>query len=228
LYKCGVRTGVGNLLVGCDVRVTADGNQVGSVSGANNPQGVNINPAFDTGQHVRAWASLCNDPSPPSLEQIVQPPPLPLPPPGFDPMYQGATEIVVNTISDGAKFTVSRNGIMMGTFACWGGKCRVGVSPPLSAFENFTGTQELCPSDGPSKPGGGSVQPCSALPAPQVAPVQDGDTQVVLTQFVPGSEIKVFVNHVKTGDGSGPVVALTVPVPHNATIDVWQILGTCS
>jgi hypothetical protein len=32
LYKCGVRTGVENLLVGCDVRVTADGNQVGSLS----------------------------------------------------------------------------------------------------------------------------------------------------------------------------------------------------
>jgi len=32
---------------------------------------------------------------------------------------------------------------------------------------------------------------------------------------------------VKTGDGSGPVVQLTDPVPHGARIDVWQIVGAC-
>jgi hypothetical protein len=228
LYKCGVRTGVGNLLVGCDVRITANGAGVGSVAGANNPQGVNVNPAYDTGQHVRAWAQLCNDPSPPSIEQIVQPPPLPLPTPGFDPAYDGGTQVVVNTIVDGARFTLSRNGVQLGTFSCWGGKCIVGINPPYHAPEQFSATQELCPGDGPSGTGTGTVQPCSALPAPQVGPIQDGDTQVVITQFVLGSEIKVFVNNVKTGDGSGPVVALTAPVPHNATIDVWQILGTCA
>ena len=37
LYKCGVRTGVGNLLVGCDIRIEADAVTVGSVAGANNP-----------------------------------------------------------------------------------------------------------------------------------------------------------------------------------------------
>jgi hypothetical protein len=92
----------------------------------------------------------------------------------------------------------------------------------------FSATQELCPGDGPSPPGSGTVQPCSALPAPQIGPVQDGDTQISITQFVAGSEIKVFVNNVKVGDGSGPVVALTSPVPHGATIDVWQILGSCA
>jgi dienelactone hydrolase len=228
LYKCGVRTGVGNLLIGCDLRITANNANVGAVAGANNPQGVNVNPAYDTGQHARAWAELCNDPSPPSLEQIVQPPPLPLPAPGFDPIYEGGTQIVVNTIVDGARFTLSRNGVLVGTFPCWGGKCIVGLNPPFSAGETFSATQELCPSDGPSPPGTGTVQPCTALPAPQIGPVQDGDTQIVITQFVPGSEIKVFVNNVKTGDGSGPVVALTAPVPHSATVDVWQILGTCA
>lgn len=228
LYKCGVRTGVQNLLVGCDVRITANGGVVGSVAGANNPQGVNVSPAYDIGQHVRAWATLCNDPSPPSLDQIVQPPPLPLPTPGFDPIYAGGTQLVVNTIVDGARFTLSRNGLLVGTFPCWGGKCIVGLNPPFTAGEMFSATQELCRGDGPSNSGTGTVQPCSALPAPQVGPVQAGDTQVVITQFVPGSEIKVFVNNVKTGDGSGPVVVLTAPIPHRATIDVWQILGTCA
>ncbi len=227
LYKCGVRTGVGNLLVGCNVRVTEDGVTAGSVAGANNPQGVNVSPAFNTGQKVRAFADLCGDPSPPSLEHEVQPPPLPLPAPGFDPIYEGATDIVVNTITNGARFTLSRDGIVNATYPCWGGRCKVGVAP-VGPADSFSATQELCPSDGPSPPGNGTVQPCSALPAPQVGPVQAGDTVIILTTFVLGSEIKVFVNNIKTGDGSGPVVPLTQPVPHGATVDVWQIVGTCS
>jgi hypothetical protein len=227
LFKCGARTGTQNLLVGCDVWITADGVRVGEVDGANNPQGIDVSPHYDTGQHVRGWASLCADPSPPSLEQVVQPPPLPLPTPGFDPIYAGADNVVVNGLANGATFTLSRGGLEIGTFACWGGRCFVGVSPPCVAGEAFSATQQLCPGDGPSPPGGGTVQPCSALPAPQVAPVADGATEIFLTDFVWGSEIKVFVNLVKTGDGSGPVVALTAPVPHHARIDVWQILGTC-
>lgn len=84
-----MRTGVNNLLVGCDVQVTANGTQVGMVSGANNPQGVAISPQFATGQHIRAIARLCNDPSPPSQEQIVQVPPLPLLAPTYDPTFAG-------------------------------------------------------------------------------------------------------------------------------------------
>ncbi len=227
LYACGARTGVNNLLVGSNVWITADGGNVGGVNGANNPQGVDVSPHYQQGQHVRAWASLCNDPSPPSLEQIVQSPPLPLPTPGFDPNYEGGTQLVVNTIVDGATFTLSRNSINLGTFACWGWKCIVGLNPPFTTSDKFTATQELCPGDGPSPSGTGTVLPCSALPAPQVAAVQDGDTQVVLTNFVWGSQIKVFVNLVKKGDGSGPIITLTEPVPHGARIDVWQILGTC-
>ncbi|HEY6910859.1 MAG TPA: hypothetical protein VI356_15880 [Myxococcales bacterium] len=228
LYKCGLRTGVGNLLVGCDVSIAADGATVGSVSGANNPQGVNVNPAYDTGQHVRARAVMCKDKSPLSVEEIVQPPPLPLPAPGFVPYYADGTQITLTNIAHGAHFTLSRNGVQLGTFRSWGGTHLVTVAP-IVAGDVFSATQELCKSDGPSPPGGGPpALPCSALPAPQVAPVQDGDTQIVLTDFVPGSEIKVFVNGVKRGDGSGPVVALTTPVPHNATVDVWQILGACA
>src|SRR6266568_6169614 len=101
LYRCGARTGVTNLIIGCDVSVTADGNTVGAVNGANSPQGVNVSPHFDTGQHVIALASLCADPSPPSLEQIVQPAPLPLSAPGFDPIYEGGQQLVVNSLANG-------------------------------------------------------------------------------------------------------------------------------
>ena len=104
--------------------------------------GVNVNPAFNTGQKVRAFAELCGDPSPPSLEHEVQPPPLPLPAPGFDPIYEGATDIVVNTITNGARFTLSRNGIVGATYPCWGGRCKVGVAP-VATGDTFSATQEL-------------------------------------------------------------------------------------
>jgi dienelactone hydrolase len=229
LFDCGVRTGVGNVLVGCDVSITADGNPEGAVQGANNPQGVNVSPAYVTGEHVRATAKLCADTSPPSVEQIVVPAPATLPTPGFEPVIEGGGQIVVNQLGDGATFSLARNGVNLGTGACWGGSITVGIpSPPVTAGDVFTATQQLCASNGPSAPGSATAQSCSTLPAPQVAPVQDGDTLVNVIQFVAGSEIRVFVNGVKTGDGSGPVVALTAPVPHNATIDVWQLLGTCA
>lgn len=227
LYDCGVRTGMGNLLVGCSVRITAEGADVGAVASANDPQGVGISPAYKTGDHVRGWAELCHDPSPPSLEHIVQPSPLPLPEPGFDRIVDGGTELVVNTIVNGARFTLSRGAVLIGTFPCWGGSALVRLSTPFVDGEEFFATQQLCDSDGPSAPGTGTVEPCSALPAPEVGPVQAGDEQVAITQFVQGSEIKVFVNNVKTGDGSGPVVTLTDPIPHGATVLVWQIIGTC-
>jgi hypothetical protein len=118
--------------------------------------------------------------------------------------------------------------VLLGTVPCWGGTCQVPINPAYHQPESFSATQELCASDGPSNPGTGSVLPYSALPAPQVGPVQDGDTAVAITQFVAASEIRVFVNHVKTGNGSGPLVQLTGAVPHGATIDVWQIVGACS
>jgi hypothetical protein len=208
LYKCGRRTGIGNLLVGCDVTILVNGGANGSVSGANNPQGVNVVTPYDTGQHVRAIASLCGDKSPLSKEEVVQVPPSPLPVPGVGPFYVGGVDLPLSNIANGAHFPVSRNGSAMGTFLGWGGGFTIkSINPAFAVGDHFDAIQELCPADGPSRPGGGDVLPCSALPAPKVGPVQDGDTVIVLTEFVPGAQIKVFVNLDKTGDGSGPVVA---------------------
>src|SRR5262249_11012030 len=72
VYECGVRTGVGNLLAGGTVWITADGVEVGKVPGCNPQQGVNVAPPYALNQHVRAWFELCDDPSPPSQEQVTQ------------------------------------------------------------------------------------------------------------------------------------------------------------
>lgn len=44
VYECGSRTGVGNLLIGCDVWLTDNGAEVGRVTGAKVQQGIDVAP----------------------------------------------------------------------------------------------------------------------------------------------------------------------------------------
>src|SRR5262245_34923364 len=126
LYKCGIRTGVGNLLVGGNVWVTADNVEVGRVNGCGNPQGVNISPEFASAQKVRAWFEMCKDPSPPSIEHVTGATPLPLPAPVIAPQWAGGNQLDISNIVNGAKVTVRRGGTVVGTWGCWGGSIRIG------------------------------------------------------------------------------------------------------
>jgi dienelactone hydrolase len=230
LNKCGIRTGVGNLLVGCDVEILVQGNPDGSVQGANNPQGVNLITAYVDTQRVRARATLCGDPSPLAAEQVVQIAALPLAKPTFAPFVQGGSDLVVQAIANGAHFELKRNGISLGTTGCWGGSFTwKGINPPFKApgLDAFEAAQQLCPGDPWSPPGTGIPLPCSALKSPKFGPIQDGDIVATFTDFVVGSRIRVYVNGKKEGDGSGPVVWLNHPIPHNATVDAWQSVGDC-
>jgi hypothetical protein len=226
VYKCGARTGVSNLLVGSEVWITADAVEVGRVQGANAHQGVNVTPDYGLGQQVLAWAEMCGDTSPSSALQISQPPPVPLPVPGFLPIYEGGQATITDVVN-GARLTLSRNGIVQFTFASWGYRHTVSLSPPYVQGETLSVTQQLCPGDPPSGTGTVVVLSCSSLPAPGVTPIQAGDTSIALTSFVTDAQIKVFVNSLKTGDGCGPVVQLTKAVASGDTVDVYQVLGTC-
>lgn len=226
-FGCGARTGVNNLLTGCRVWITADGNSVGTVNGAAPHQGVNVAPAYNAGQHIVAYAELCNDPSPASAEQVAQVHGLPLAAPGFESVYAGSHQIVVTNLVDGVHFTVSRNGVAQGTWTTWGYKSSITLNSPVIAGETFSATQKLCPSDPPSPAGTTHSLPCSALPAPTVAPVQDGDTSITLLTFVVDARIKVFANGSKIGDGGGSIIQLSRAVNHGETIDVLQSVGNC-
>lgn len=227
VYKCGSRTGVGNLLSGGNVWITADAVEVGRVNGCAPQQGVNVAPDYGLGQHVRAWFELCGDPSPPSLEQITQPPPAPLPTPGFDPLYAGGEQLRITNIVNGARVTLYRNGVNQGTWGCWGGALLIGLNPAFSSGESFSASQQMCPGDPSSPPGSGTVQPCSSLPAPQVAPIQAGDNRITVTQAAPGAVIKVYLNGVQVGAGSAPLVLLTKTVKLGDTVVITQDLPGC-
>lgn len=226
---CGSRTGVGNLLGGANVWITADGTEVGRVDGCATPQqGVNVNPFYTLGQKVRAHTELCAIPGPPSVQHDVVPGPSPLPTPGFDPIYAGGEQLRITNIANGARVSLVRGATPVGTYRCWGGSLLVGLSPVFSAGETFTATQQLCPSDPPSDPGDGTVLPCGNLPAPGVGPVQAGDTQVTVTSCAPGATIRVYRNLVQVGAGSAPVVHLTQTLVAGDTVHVTQSLPGCS
>jgi len=146
---------------------------------------------------VRARATLCADPSALAAEQVVQIAPLPLTSPTFAPFVQGGSDLVVQGLADGAHFELKRNGISLGTTGCWGGTFTwKGINPPFQApnVDKFEAAQQLCPGDPWSPPGTGNPLPCSALKSPKFGPIQDGDIFVTFTDFVVGSQIKVFVN----------------------------------
>lgn len=227
VYKCGRRTGVGNLLVGSDVWIEADAVEVGRVEGAQSHQGVNVSPSYGLGQNVIAFTQLCKDVGPPSATVVSQAGPSPMPTLGFQPVYNGSEQCVITGVVTGATITLSRNGIVQFSFPSFGTTHTVGLTPPLSSGETLSATQVLCKGDTPSNPGDTTVLPCSALPAPEVEPIQTGATSVTCTTFAPDAEIKVFVNGVKRGDGSGPVITLSSAVKAGDTVDVWQIVGTC-
>ena len=228
VYRCGVRTGVSNLLAGGNVWITADGTEVGRVNGCSPHQGVNVSPAYGLGQKVRAWFELCNDPSPPSLEHTTQDPPGPLPQLTFDPIYEGGQQVTIRGVVNGTRVTLYRSGTPAGTWPCWGYALTVYGLSPFGSGETFSATQSLCPGDPSSPPGTGEVQPCSALPAPQVGPVQAGDNRITLSEFVPDALIRVYLNGVQVGASGGPEVLLNTSVFRGDTLHVTQDLLGCT
>jgi hypothetical protein len=227
VYRCGARTGVNNLLTGCDVWIMADAVEVGRVSGAAPHQGVNVTPDYGLGQEVRAWATMCNDPTPPSVAYHTIAAPNPLPKPAIENAYAGTQQVRVTNLVNGARFELSLNGASLGVWRTWGYAHLAGLPAPLTAGDVLSAVQRMCPGDPPSDPGDTTVLPCSALPAAQVAPIQCGDTRVTITQLASGATVKVYRNHVKAGEGGGPVVLLDHAVDHGDVIDVVQSVGTC-
>ncbi|MFS0703788.1 alpha/beta hydrolase family protein [Cellulomonas sp. 179-A 9B4 NHS] len=226
VWTCGARTGVGNLLGGADVWITADGAEVGRVDGCSQQQGVDVNPFYADGQKVRAHTELCGDPASPSVELTVTAGPNPLPAPAFDPVHDGAEQVRVTGIANGARVTVTHGTTSLGTFRCWGGALLVGVGS-VGDGDLLSATQQLCPGDPASPEGTTTVQPCSALGAPAVGPVQAGDTAVTITSSAPGALIRVYRNLVQVGSGTAPVVPLSQTLVAGDVVHVTQSLTTC-
>ena len=188
---------------------------------------MNVNPDYGV-EDVQAFAKMCDDPSPGSAIHATQPPPSPLPTPAVDQNYENQEQIKVINLANGARFNVVHNGNDFGWWRTWGQAHYVPV-PPLGPGDTIEIKQRMCPADADSPTGTSTTEPCSALPAPEVGPVQDGDQHVVMTDQVPGAIIKVYGgDFTKIGEGTGVVVALVRPVAFGETLYVTQSLGGCT
>jgi hypothetical protein len=226
VFQCGARTGVDNLITGSNVWIEADRVEVGRVDGAKDHQGVNVNPDYGPNQTVYAFADLCDESTPHSLQHLTGVPPDPLPTPAIDDTYDQGEQIRITNLVNGARFVLERNGSALGTWRTWGHAHLVGLSPELSENEDLLVRQRMCPGS-ESDPGETTVRPCHELPAPVVAPIQAGDTHIRIIEFVPDATIKVFAGLDKIGEGGGALVQLIRPVVKGETIYVIQSVGDC-
>lgn len=232
LYNCGIATVVDQLPPGGGVTVFDQVNlgdprtAIGSGTGVAAAQSIGIGPAFVQSHWVSAQSQICTVPSAFSAERQVQPAPATVPAPAVTGLYENGTLITVNQLLNGARVTISIGGSAIGGGGAPAEHVSFGLSRPLAGGERVDITQELCP--GMTGTGGGTVQPCSALPAPRIAAPWPDDDVVRVIDPVPGSRIRVYVGATEIGDGGGSEVRLTRPLVADEEVTVTQSLGPCT
>ncbi len=245
--NCGAAVGVGGVVPGATYTVFAE-TPMGGGYGPKMKVGGNqdfpytyVSPKFKTKQRITASQSLCSDVSPASPPQIVQADPAHIPGPVVNPVYPGTDRVVVEGpagagVLDGATLSVFADygappSHQVGGQPSPGGYQQVLINPvaPSSGSHTFSAIQALCAhgTRGPTT----TEQLCNALPAAQIRPPLPGDTVVYVTEFVPGSTIRVYVTSggstKQIGAGGGSVVGLTQAVTTGDTITVVQSLDGC-
>ncbi|SDI55040.1 Outer membrane protein assembly factor BamB, contains PQQ-like beta-propeller repeat [Paraburkholderia steynii] len=240
VYKCGHAIGGRDLLNGSKMEALQEKASpgggfdpaavVGSTSNAAPAQYVTTSP-FEEGARVTIRFHICNDDSPSSDPQIVQPQPV-IPPPTIDQGYEGQKIVVVRNVVNGADLGVYANAVapanrVGGQPTPGGSGQQILVKPPASPGVPLIPTQALCdpPVVGPPM----TPKPCAELPAPRIRRPSAGDTFVEVIEAVPGARIHVKVNGHEIGDGGGAIVTLTPthPLADGELVEVWQQLGDC-
>ena len=244
LYQCGRAVGIGDVLPGAWVRVFAENPangggfdppvQVGSVSDFAYTV---VSPAFIRGARIWAESGICTDISPRSDTVIVQPEPATIPKPSLAPVHEGTNMVTV--WGPGGNGDPPVNGATLDIFAdnrppgservggqpTPGGGQQVFIDPAAAPGAHYTAMQALCTKSDPSDPA--EVVPCRDLPPARIKPPLPGDTQVEVTEYVPGARILVFADGDEIGDSGPPVVNLSRPLMEGETVTVRQHIGDC-
>ena len=239
-YDCGRALGIVDVVPGSWVKIfmeraRAGGGfdpvaQIGSTIGGSYAI---VGTPFTRDSRVHVVSGICTDTSPPSPVEIVQAEPATIPAPTLDPVHEGVQIVVVR----GPSGTNPLNGATLDVFSepgmvrvggqptPGGAGQQVGISPAASTANSYRATQALCTK---SVPGNlVAVVPCVDQPPAKIKLPLPGDTQIEVTEYIPGARILVFANGVEIGDGGGPVVVLSRPLVQGETIVVLQRIGTC-
>jgi outer membrane protein assembly factor BamB len=244
LFQCGRAVGIRDAVPSALVKVFAENPaagggfdppvQVGAVSDFGYTL---IGPAFVRDARVWAEQALCTDTSPRSPVEIVQPEPASISGPTLDPVYEGVNIVTVwgpggnpSPLVNGATLDVFAGNLPPGNQRIGGqptpgGGQQVFINPAGQAAVDYWATQGLCTTSPPGQTTTGL--PCSELPAPKIKPPLPGDTQIEVTEYVPGARILVFANGEEVGDSGPTVINLSRALVEGETIVVVQRIGKC-
>jgi hypothetical protein len=142
-------------------------------------------------------------------------------------LYENGTIIVVGNLVNGSIVTISdqATGDVVASGGAPSGHVRFRATPALTGGQVLEVEEKLC--DVPSPTTTVTVSDCSELPPPTVIAPLPGDTQVHLTNVVPGSRVLIYADGDEIGDGGGSVIQLTRPVAAGETLIVVQLVGNC-
>lgn len=236
--NCGRSVGITDVVPGAWIKIFSEAPRAGGgfdppveIGNTSAPWYAILTTPFQTGARIHAESGLCTDRSPASLPQIVQPEPATIPAPVLDPVHEGVNIVTVwgpgrGPLLNGATLEVRHDpgAALVGGQPTPGGGQQVFISPAASGGGYFA-TQALCARSGPSSTV--PVVPCGSQPPARVRPPMPGDTQIEVTDYIPGARIVVYVNGVEIADGGPPLVALSRPLAEGETVVVLQQIGDC-
>lgn len=244
LYNCGKAVGLRDIIPGAWIKVFSENPKAGGgfdppvqIGSANDFSYAILSPALVTGARVTVQSGICTDVSPLSDPVIVQDEPSSIPSPIIDPVYEGTHIVTVwgppskGPLLNGATIDVFADNQPPGSERVGGQPTPGGsgqqiyVNPAAALPANFTATQGLCTKSPPSV--NVPVRPCSELPVAKIKTPAPGDTQVEVTDFIPGARIRIYVGGIEIGDGGPPTVILTRPLVNGEEVIVVQQLGDC-
>ena len=244
LYACGRAVGIADTIPSALYRVFAENPRSGGgfdpaveVGSAADFPYTFIGPAWTQGAHAYIEGELCTSRSPRSDVETVQAEFGPLQKPVMDPVHQNVNIVSVfgpgpSALTHGVTVDVFADNRPPGSERVGGqpspgtGGQQVFINPAAPPpVVNYTATQSLCAHSPPSDPT--PVIPCSQQPPAKIRAPQPGDTEIEVTEYIPGARILIFANGQEIGDSGPPVINLTRPVNAGETIVVLQRIGNC-
>jgi outer membrane protein assembly factor BamB len=254
--ECGQAVAVDNVIPGAWYKVFADSVEIGHGTGNQ----WTTTPPMELGKHISVQSGIIQSSTCPvqpvaSVEsELVQkdPDPVSVPPLVPGQAYSGTDGdqfvIVPQTLTKtslgqlgvlrGAQVNVLAGGVSLpphsvGSTPSPGPSQAVRITP-LSPAQKFAQAQQtLCQPYpvGPQTP----VKSCSELPAATIGTPMRGDTVVQALDYMPGSEIEIFVTNPRRtpstkeiGDEGPPVIRLTEPIMDGDEVAVVQRVGNCT
>ena len=194
---------------------------------------------FVIGDKFTAKISICGDSSPISLPVTVVKALTSIPPGNFEPptFYNGQELVTLVNLTNGTTTTVGASGFGdIGKFSTpisWHNNFDVKKSAlgrALTTGDRLLINQVLCSVE--SKFESPRTNDCEQLPAPRIDHPIVGTNYVVVTNWVPGARIRVYVfdgtNNVEIGDGSGTVIVLSRNLTGTDILTVVQQVGKCT